>query len=109
MQIEFQKWEGTGNTFVMVDDRKGLIKELDNEVIQRICDEEETDGIIFIKPAVTPEADLLCDFRNPDGSRSFCGNGTRATFAYARREGWLKDQAVLELSLIHISEPTRRS
>ncbi|MBM56299.1 MAG: diaminopimelate epimerase [Euryarchaeota archaeon] len=96
MQIEFQKWEGTGNTFVMVDDRKGLIKELENEVIQRICDEEETDGIIFIKPAVSPEADLLCDFRNPDGSRSFCGNGTRATFAYARREGWLKDQAVLE-------------
>ena len=95
-QIEFQKWEGTGNTFVMIDDRKGEINEIENDLVQRICNEEDTDGIICIKPSLNPQADFLCDFRNPDGSRSFCGNGTRATFAYARREGWLGDEAVLE-------------
>ncbi|MAO45875.1 MAG: diaminopimelate epimerase, partial [Crocinitomicaceae bacterium] len=95
-QIEFQKWEGTGNTFVMIDSRDGAFPELENEVVQRICDEEETDGLIVVRPAKTPPADLMCDFRNPDGSRSFCGNGTRATYAYARREGWVGEEAVLE-------------
>ena len=95
-QIEFQKWEGTGNTFVMIDSRDGAFPELENEVVQRICDEEETDGLIVVRPAKNPAADLMCDFRNPDGSRSFCGNGTRATYAYARREGCVGEAAVLE-------------
>ena len=95
-QIEFQKWEGTGNTFVMIDSRDGAFPELENEVVQRICDEEETDGLIVVRPAKNPAADLMCDFRNPDGSRSFCGNGTRATYAYARREGCVGEEAVLE-------------
>ena len=69
-QIEFQKWEGTGNTFVIIDSRDGSFPELENEVVQRICDEEETDGLIVVRPAENPAADLMCDFRNPDGSRS---------------------------------------
>ena len=56
--------------------RDGALPELENEVVQRICDEEETDGLIVVRPAKNPAADLMCDFRNPDGSRSFCGNGT---------------------------------
>jgi diaminopimelate epimerase len=99
-QIEFQKWEGTGNTFVMIYGRnvKSLrgIQELGNEVIQAVCDREKTDGLIVLSHSNNPEVDLHCDFRNPDGSRSFCGNGTRAAFAYARREGWVGDEAVFE-------------
>ena len=95
-QIEFQQWEGTGNTFVVIDDREDVVEELENEVVQRICSAHDSDGMIFVRPAKSPSADLFCDFRNPDGSRSFCGNGTRATYAYARREGWVGDEAVLE-------------
>jgi diaminopimelate epimerase len=99
-QIEFQKWEGTGNTFVMIDGRKAPAhsekQELENEVIQAVCDRENTDGLIVLSLTENPLADLKCDFRNPDGSRSFCGNGTRAAFAYARREGWVGDEAVFE-------------
>ena len=50
-QIEFQKWEGTGNTFVMIDSRDGAFPEFENEVVQRICDEEETDGLIVVRPS----------------------------------------------------------
>ena len=95
-QIEFKKWEGTGNTFIVIDDREDVVEDLENEVVHRICSEQGSDGIIFVRPAKSPSADLFCDFRNPDGSRSFCGNGTRATYAYARREGWVGDEAVLE-------------
>ena len=99
-QIEFQKWEGTGNTFVMIDGRSSAdgvnLFSLENEVVQAICSREKTDGLIVLGPSSDPSADLLCDFRNPDGSRSFCGNGTRAAYAYARREGWVGDSAVLE-------------
>ncbi len=95
-QIEFQQWEGTGNIFVVIDDREDLVEEIENDVVQRICSEQGSDGMIFIKPAKSPSANLFCDFRNPDGSRSFCGNGTRATYAYARREGWVGNEAVFE-------------
>lgn len=95
-QIEFQKWEGTGNTFVIVDGHSRDLFSLENEVVQAICSREETDGLIVLGPSENPSADLLCDFRNPDGSRSFCGNGTRAAFTYARREGLVGDSAVFE-------------
>ena len=39
--------EGTGNTS---DDVDGA-PELENEVVQRICDEEETDKWIVVRPA----------------------------------------------------------
>ena len=101
-QIEFQKWEGTGNTFVMIDGRFNAdgvdLFSLEDEVVQSICSREKTDGLIVLGPSANPSADLLCDFRNPDGTRSFCGNGTRAAYAYARREGWVGDTAVLEAS-----------
>ena len=61
IQIEFQKWEGTGNTFIMIDDRERDIEEFDSELIQRICNREETDGIIFIRPSSNEQADLFCD------------------------------------------------
>lgn len=95
-QIEFQKWEGTGNTFIMIDGRSHDLFSLENEVVQSICSREKTDGLIVLGLSIVDGADLKCDFRNPDGTRSFCGNGTRAAYAYARREGWLGDSAVLE-------------
>ena len=35
---------------------------------------------------------LVVDFRNPDGSRSFCGNGTRTALAWAHGAGLLSAQ-----------------
>jgi len=99
LQIEFQKWEGTGNTFVVFDgDKFSSLKlfDISDEIVQWICSRENTDGLIVLRSSEEEGVDMVCDFRNPDGTRSFCGNGTRAAFAYARREGWVGDFAVFK-------------
>ncbi len=99
LQIEFQKWEGTGNTFVVFDSEKyrsSKLFELPDDIVQGICSRENTDGLIVLGKSEEEGVDMVCDFRNPDGTRSFCGNGTRAAYAYARREGWVGDTAVFK-------------
>lgn len=99
LQIEFQKWEGTGNTFVIIDGFKYAgfdLQSLDSKVITRICEQENTDGVIVLEASELPHVDLKCDYRNADGSRSFCGNGTRASFLYAKMQGWIVDEAIFE-------------
>ena len=101
LQIKFQKWEGTGNTFVIIDGFKysGFeLNSLEKNVVIRICEQENTDGLIVLGPSEIPHADLKCDYRNVDGSRSFCGNGTRVSLEYARRKGWVVDKAIFEAS-----------
>lgn len=99
LQIEFQKWEGTGNTFVIIDGFKYAgfdLQSLDSKAINRICEQENTDGVIVLEASDLPHVDLKCDYRNADGSRSFCGNGTRASFLYAKMKGWVDDEAIFE-------------
>ena len=101
LQIEFQKWEGTGNTFAIIDgfQYSGFkLNSLENRVVTRICEQENTDGLIVLGPSEIANADFKCDYRNADGSRSFCGNGTRASLEYARRKGWVVDKATIEAS-----------
>ncbi len=100
LQIEFQKWEGTGNTFVIVNGLKLSgsqdLTQLDDAFVKDVCCQQNCDGFIVICESSVDEADLKCDYRNSDGSRSFCGNGTRASFVYARSEGLVGDSAVFE-------------
>lgn len=100
LKIEFQKWEGTGNTFVIVNgfkyDGNLDLTALEDTVVQDICFQQNCDGFIFLCESSFKEADLKCDYRNSDGTRSFCGNGTRASFVYARCEGLVGNKAVFE-------------
>ena len=53
-----------------------------------MCDRERgvgSDGVVVQTPG--DDGTLHVDFRNPDGSRSFCGNGTRSAVAWAQGEG----------------------
>ena len=85
MTITFFKYQGTGNDFIMVNaiDKDVILEPLQ---IKRLCDRKfgiGADGIILIKPDV--KTDFYVDYYNPDGSQSFCGNGSRCavSFAYA--------------------------
>lgn len=58
------------------------------ELARFICDRHfgvGSDGLIVLKPA--KNADFYMDFYNPDGSQSFCGNGSRCAVAFARTLG----------------------
>ncbi|WP_419868075.1 diaminopimelate epimerase [Chryseobacterium sp. CT-SW4] len=82
--MEFYKYQGTGNDFVMIDNRSGEWDNLSIENIQNLCDRRfgvGADGLIKINKAVG--LDFEVDYYNSDGSKSFCGNGARCSVAFA--------------------------
>ena len=95
MGLQFEKWEGTGNDFVLVDGRQAgdLPSTWTPDQIQRLCDRRlgvGSDGVVEV--STNDQGHLVVDFRNPDGSRSFCGNGTRTALAWAHGAGLLSAQ-----------------
>ncbi len=85
MKLSFQKYQGTGNDFVIVrsDD---LIGSLSSAGIQQICSRKwgvGSDGLMVVSPSNS--ADYRLDFFNPDGSQSFCGNGARCSVDFVHR------------------------
>jgi diaminopimelate epimerase len=85
--IPFFKMSGSGNDFIIVDNRKNIVKDNDLPTfINRICRRKMSvgaDGFILIEPS--DKADFKWRFFNSDGSKAeMCGNGARcaARFAY---------------------------
>lgn len=84
MRIAFSKWHGTGNDFILVDDRGGSFPAHDLALVRRLCDRHfgiGSDGLILLQPPREVGMDFHMEFFNPDASRSFCGNGSRCAFA----------------------------
>jgi diaminopimelate epimerase len=82
--MRFVKYQGTGNDFIVVDNRDGQFKPVREEII-RLCDRHfgiGSDGLILIEHSDT--ADFYMNFFNPDASRSFCGNGSRCAVHFFR-------------------------
>ena len=96
MTIQFSKYQGTGNDFILIDNREAVFPK-SKEVITKLCDRHfgiGSDGLILIENH--PDLDYLMVFYNPDGSESLCGNGSRCGFAFARSLGIVFDQATFE-------------
>ena len=79
MQLDFYKYEGTGNDFVIIDNRELTFQKNDKTLIQSICDRKKgvgADGLILLEN--DDELDFSMIYFNADGSESgFCGNGSR--------------------------------
>ena len=85
MNLSFYKYQGTGNDFVMIDNRTKIFPKDEINKILQISDRHfgiGADGIILI------ENDDNFDFKmiyfNADGSQTFCGNGARCAVAFAK-------------------------
>ena len=75
-------FSGAGNTFVVLDGRKGLPGGLDRAWIVDRCRVHCTDGLMVLGPDAA--ADFRMEFYNPDGSGGMmCGNGGRCIVAFA--------------------------
>ena len=88
MKLSFYKYQGTGNDFVMVDNRKGEIT-LTQEEIAKLCHRKfgiGADGFILLSQH--SECDFEMVYYNADGNLgSMCGNGARCTVAFAKEVG----------------------
>jgi len=85
MELHFAKWHGTGNDFVLVDDRNGAFPAADRALIRQLCDRHfgiGSDGLILLQMPKSAGTDFHMEFYNPDASKSFCGNGSRCAFAF---------------------------
>ena len=83
--LRFSKWQGTGNDFVLVDDRSGEFPSADLALVSQLCDRHfgiGSDGLILIQKPRQEGSDYHMEFFNPDGSQSFCGNGSRCAYAF---------------------------
>lgn len=86
MQIPFTKMSGSGNDFVIIDNRTPVLDSaIKRDFVRRVCrlkDSVGADGVIFIENS--EQADYKWDFYNNDGSSAeMCGNGGRCVARYA--------------------------
>ena len=88
-EFEFFKMSGAGNDFILIDNRRGPLREEDlPELALKLCRRQQgigADGLILL--AASTRASLKMIYHNADGSRGeLCGNGARcaARLAYMR-------------------------
>jgi len=94
--LEFFKYQGAGNDFILIDDRAGLFPESE-KLVSQLCDRKfgiGSDGILLIKNS--EQADVHLDFLNPDSTRSFCGNGSRCGLRFAEELGLVEGSCTFE-------------
>ena len=88
MIINFEKYHGTGNDFILIDDREKSFPEKDIELIKHLCSQKfgiGSDGLMLLRNS--QQADFEMIFFNPDGSKSMCGNGSRCAVHFANKLG----------------------
>ncbi len=88
MNIQFHKYQGTGNDFIMLDNRDNQYDTLTIQQIQLLCDRRfgiGADGLIKINSHSLYAFEV--DYSNSDGSKSFCGNGARCAVQFASTLG----------------------
>lgn len=93
--IEFYKYQGTGNDFVMIDNRQDTFVK-DAKQIAKLCDRRfgiGADGLILLENDTENHTDFRMIYYNSDGKvGTMCGNGGRSIVAFSKKLGIIKDQ-----------------
>ncbi len=85
MKVNFYKYQGTGNDFIIIDNRKNNIS-LSEMQINQLCDRRfgiGADGLMLLENH--PSLDFNMKYFNADGKEStMCGNGGKCLVAFAK-------------------------
>jgi len=88
MNLNFYKYQGTGNDFIILDNRQQNIS-LTNKEVKRLCNRRfgiGADGLMLLN--VKDGYDFEMVYYNSDGNQSsMCGNGGRCLVKFAHKRG----------------------
>ncbi len=94
MLLEFYKYQGTGNDFIIIDNRQTQCL-LSNEQVKFLCNRHfgiGADGLMLLENEVSFDFKMI--YFNSDGHlSSMCGNGGRCITAFAKHLGIVTDKA----------------
>jgi len=94
MELQFHKYQGTGNDFIIIDNRQLSFPKNNTNLVAQLCDRRfgiGADGLLLL------ENDNSTDFKmvyyNADGNiGSMCGNGGRCLVAFAKSLGLVNER-----------------
>jgi len=89
VKLHFYKYQGAGNDFILIDNRKNVIDHQNPKLIAHLCDRRfgiGGDGIMFLQNREGYDFEMI--YYNADGQpSSMCGNGGRCIVAFAKYLG----------------------
>lgn len=101
--IKFSKYHGTGNDFIMIDNRP-LLAKLSEADITHLCHRRfgiGADGLILLQNNPDPEIHFDMVYYNSDGRpSSMCGNGGRCIAAFAAQIGIESPSGILKFMAV---------
>ncbi len=93
MEYLFYKYEGTGNDFIVIDNRLQTFPSTDYKLVERWCNRKfgiGADGLMLLQNHDTLDFEML--YYNADGKPgSMCGNGGRCMVAFAKELGIIEN------------------
>lgn len=120
MLINFFKYQGTGNDFIMIDNQ-GKSFPHDITLVSKLCNRRTgigADGLILIEPHETLDFEMV--YFNADGSQSMCGNGSRCAVNFSKFLGIIDDKtdfltingayhATISDGIVHLNMPDQEA
>ncbi|MFD1315795.1 diaminopimelate epimerase [Namhaeicola litoreus] len=98
MEINFYKYQGTGNDFILIDNRELQFPSTDYDLVQKLCHRQfgiGADGLMLLERS--DRADFKMIYYNADGKiGSMCGNGGRCIVAFAHQLGLIENNTCFE-------------